>query len=489
MLANALRRMPRSSALSRTRVLAQHMAMSSAAPANQDEAPVLFESDGPLRRYILNRPKKHNALDSEMINFLRPKIQEWDESELCKIVVGTGKGKSFCAGGDVVAVIKNAENEETRHKSVQYFKDEFELDYRLAQIKKPYICVLEGNTMGGGVGLSAHAPFRIATETTVFAMPETKIGYCPDVGANHFLPLLDGEIGTYLGLSGETIRGRAVFELGLATHFVPSRRVPQLLSLLGSMDEPTLPMINKAIEDHFGESLAEEARNPLIGDVRVALDTAFGHKTVEEILAALEKLGNSASADVGKWAKNTLASLKLRSPISLKVALEAIRRGKRLSLADALRMELGIATAFLTGASRDFFTGVNKVLVDKLRDERPPWDPTDLPEVTEEMVKRYFDDSPYVAAAPTLDIEEDVERKLHQNPMAFALPTEKEIGKRVRGEHPQSGAFALTLDDLIQTFRRLTKDKCGVEEKIREVVQRRCDIIEDPERNQCLRWK
>lgn len=136
-------------------------------------------------------------------------------------------------------------------------------------------------------------------------------------------------------------------ELGLATHFVPSRRVPQLISFLASIDKPTLPVINAAIEEHYDEPLAEEPRNPLVGDVRTALDASFSHRTVEEIFATLEKLGSSAPADVGKWAKSTLTSLQLRSPTSLKVSLEAIRRGKRLSLADALRMEMGIATAFL----------------------------------------------------------------------------------------------------------------------------------------------
>lgn len=132
---------------------------------------------------------------------------------------------------------------------------------------------------------------------------------------------------------------------------------------------------------------------------------------------------------------------------------------------------------------------MNKVLVDKLRDERPPWDPEDLSGVSKEILGRFFDDSPYVAKAPILDIQEETERQLHRNPMEFALPTEEEIGKVVRGEHPRSGAFAVTLDDLIQTFQNSTKNKRGVEEKVREVAQRRCEVIEDPERNQCLRWK
>lgn len=224
-------------------------------------------------------------------------------------------------------------------------------------------------TVGGGVGLSAHAPFRIATENTRFAMPETNIGYSPDVGANFFLSRLDGEIGTYLGLTSYNLTGRAVLwvlhctlflvdglenvlkricsENGLATHYVPSRRIPQLLSQLAALNDPTPQMINSLIEEHYGEPLAEETNNAIRGEIRDAVDIAFGHDTVEEIFASLEQLQQSSSEAVTKWAADTLAILEHRSPTSLKVALQAIRLGRKMTLAEVLRMEMGIATAFL----------------------------------------------------------------------------------------------------------------------------------------------
>ncbi|THH06710.1 hypothetical protein EW145_g3897 [Phellinidium pouzarii] len=456
------------------------MSMSSTA----EEPTVLFESHGALRRYILNRPKKLNALDGTMIDALHPKIQEWGASELCKIIVGDGKGKAFCAGGDVRAVIMDAANEETRSKATGYFKKEFELDYQLATLSKPYVCILDGFTMGGGVGLSAHSPFRIATENTTFAMPETKIGYCPDVGASYFLPRLDGEIGTYLGLTGESVKGRAVFENGLATHFVPSRRIPQLLDILGSMEEPTLRGINAVIEEHYGEPSQEEEFGMIAGDLRVALDTAFGHNSVEEIFDSLREMEKSNSAIVGEWAKKTRSILDLRSPTSLKVALQAIRRGKTLSLASALRMEMGIATAFIIGASPDFTTGVTKVLVEGDRENRPAWSPASLSQVSKALVKQFFDDSEYLSVAPELSLEEDMAANNgHFN--NFGLPSEIEIKQIVRGEHKQSGALALTLDELIQKFRSMRGDKNGLDLKVSEVVERKCDCDAEG----YLRWK
>jgi 3-hydroxyisobutyryl-CoA hydrolase len=366
----------------------------STTPAH-DEATVKFESNSSLRTYILNRPAKLNALDDEMLSALRPKIEEWSASDLCGTIVGRGTGRAFCIGGDVASVVQNAENPATREHAVEYFKREFEMDYILAALKKPYVAILDGLTMGGGVGLAANAPFRIATEKTVFAMPETKIGYCPDVGGSYFLSRLDGEIGTYLALTSETISGRAVFEHGLATHYIPSRRIPQLLDSLAELNQPHTSLIDRTIEDLSCEREHDESPSPFTGAKRIALDTAFRHSTVEAIFKELENLSGIDNEEVKKWAADTLATLQLRSPTSLKVALEAVRRGSRMSLLQALDMELKIATAFCRGASPDFSIGVNAVLVEKTKN-RPNWSPATVEEVTPEIVSQFFNPkSPY----------------------------------------------------------------------------------------------
>jgi len=483
--------------LARAKALAQHMMQSTSARSATDpastEPPVLFEENGSVRRYILNRPKKLNALDEPMINLLRPKLEQWENSELCRIVIGTGAGRGFCAGGDVERVVKDGSEENTRPSAINYFKLEFELDYQLATLQKPYVAICDGFTMGGGVGLLAHAPFRIATERTKFATPETKIGYCPDVGANYFLPRLDGALGKYLALTGASLDGRAVFEHGLATHFVPSSRIPQLLGQLESFDDPTPERINSTIEEFYGERSVDEQTNTIVGDVRVAVDTAFGHNSVEKILESLTEFLGSSSEAVASWAKSTLTELNLRSPTSLVVALEAIHRGKQMSLAEVLQMEMGIATAFLSGGSPDFKTGVTAVLIDKLRDGRPAWSPSALEEIDQTgLVKSFFDsDSQYLRDSPRLELptERGVGVQEHGSSMKFALPSEQEIEQIVRGTHAKSSSVAYNLGDLIKKFVTMTSRKHGVEDKIREVAARRCVIVEDPDQYHSLRWK
>lgn len=215
--------------------------------------------------------------------------------------------------------------------------------------------------MGGGVGLSAYAPFRIATPRTLFAMPETKIGYSPDVGVTYVLGRLDGELGTYLALTGNTITGEECFRLGLATHYIPEARIPGLLERLGALEEPSRAQINEAIEE-FAEDVdaarlgAKEGAPPsvVVGPARKALDYAFAPSSVEDIITRLEELASKHSAEEVKvWAKETLRLLELRSPTSLRIALEAVRRAnsEAFRLSDAFQQELGIATACVVSIS------------------------------------------------------------------------------------------------------------------------------------------
>jgi len=232
--------------------------------------------------------------------------------------------------------------------------------------------------VGGGVGLAAHAHFRIATENTMFSMPESKIGYCPDVGSSYFMSRLDGELGTYLALTGDALTGRAVFELGFATHYIPYRRIPLLLNRLAVLENVHSSVIDHTIEEFSSERQPDEAPTPFIADTRNALDFAFRHDRVEEIYEDLESFVNHKDAAISKWAAETIATLNIRSPTSLKVALKAIRKGKNMTLLEALNMELKIATAYCNGASPDFYTGVRAVLVKKIIGR------------TASMVSRYF---------------------------------------------------------------------------------------------------
>ncbi|THH19469.1 hypothetical protein EW146_g1698 [Bondarzewia mesenterica] len=485
-----LRSLSSTAAARRTGAIARHMASSTPSPTSPqpDEAPVMFEENLASRRFILNRPKKLNALNTEMIDSIASKTEAWGHSNLCGVIVGSSVGKAFCAGGDVAGIVELAAKEDTRAQAIDFFSREFGLDYALATLSKPYVAIMDGITYGGGVGLAAPALFRIATERTGFSMPETKIGYFPDVGASYYLSRLDGEIGTYLALTGAALSGRATFEHGFATHFISSHRVPILLERLAAIENPTLIQIDNAIEELHYERESSDPVAPLTGAIRIALDKAFQQDTVEGIFKKLREYADGkadpVNADVVQWAKDTLAMMEDRSPTSLKVALMAIRKGKKMSLLDALKMELGLASAYCSGVTPDFSTGVRAVLIDKIK-TRPAWSPSDLTAVSISTLESQL----FQPSAANLHLPERLQAE-HDSPshfLRFALPSEEEIGKAVIGDHKSSGGSALTLDELVTKFEKLRRGKHGVAEKVNEVVKRRC-TFQDKE-GKYLRWK
>ncbi|KAK0441016.1 3-hydroxyisobutyryl-CoA hydrolase [Armillaria borealis] len=520
------------SALKRTRQIASHMMSTTA------EDTVKFESLSELRAYTLNRPEKLNALDEQMLGLLRPKIESWRKSELCGVILGRGTGRAFCAGGDVASVAQNAANPETRKRAIKFFKDEFELDYLLATIQKPYVALMDGITMGGGVGLSAPATFRVATENTLFAMPETDIGYCPDVGGSYYLSRLDGEIGTYLSLTGARLKGRAVFEHGLATHFIPSRRIPTVLEALAGVEDADYEIasveVNGILEENSAERESDEPSSLLVGATRVALDSAFRHDSVEKIIDDLTRLKSDKDELVSGWASKTLELLLLRSPTSLKVALAAIRRGRNLDLWEALNMELRIATAYCSGASSDFITGITAKLIDKSKGP-PQWSPNSVKDVTDDIVSRFFsaesafltqapklylpendpvpkegstketEDSTNKAGAPSQESTGSVEnsgkrdaaldgqdrdigppRDFSAKPHPyhkFGLPTEKEIEAIVRGNDIDSPGTGYTVDEVVEKVLEHHNGKMGIREKVLEIIERKCKIVDNADGN------
>ncbi|KAG5645083.1 hypothetical protein DXG03_007174 [Asterophora parasitica] len=343
-------------------------------------------------------------------------------------------------------------------------------------------------------------------------MPETKIGYFPDVGASYFMSRLDGELGTYLALTGETLKGRHVFESGFATHYVPSRRIPILLDRLSALENAHATVINSTVEEFTAERLPEEPPLAFVSDVRDALDYAFRHNKVENIIADLESLKGHASPAIAQWAEQVLASLHLRSPTSLKVALKAIRLGKSMTLLEALEMELKIATAYCVSnspmmivsvpedntreyqnlATPDFATGVRAVLgkEKQKRDTLLPWSPSKLEEVSDEIVSRFFaPTSSYLSSAPSLLIPEHPKSDATHKPMKYALPTEDEIGTMVRGSHSAGGGTGVSLDELVSSFEGIRNGKVGVKEKVLEVARRKCEVKDNGGDGNFIWWK
>ena len=278
------------------------------------------------------------------------------------------------------------------------------------------------------------------------------------------------------------------------------------------MEDPNLEAIDHMIEELVSERQPDETPTPFTGKKRAALDQVFGQDSVEKILEELESLSLSTTTDVtiSNWAKATITTLRLRSPTSLKVALHANHLGRNLTLLQALQMELGIAVAFCvclitnisvliffshvaqSGASTDFRTGVTAVLLDKKTLERPAWSPETLQDVSDtEIQQKFFSaDSPFLSLAPKLTAPEHLSSTKDRNPMRFSLPTEKEIGSVVRGNHQSSSKGGIKMEELISRFEDLRPGKHGVKEKVMEVAQRKCDIVDNSDGNfQWLKWR
>ncbi|KAJ5121419.1 uncharacterized protein N7515_009380 [Penicillium bovifimosum] len=425
---------------------------------------VLFNSIYGLRSIELNRPKKLNSLNGSMVGKILPRLKEWEKSHLASMIIISGAGdKALCAGGDVAALaLKNEEGPEGQAASTSFFDSEYTLDHLLATYSKPVISFMDGITMGGGVGLSVHAPFRIATERTLFAMPETTIGFFPDVGGSFFLPRLDGEIGTYLALTSERLKGVQALYAGIATHYLHSSvlaNVTQRLSELTFPDHVELPerneIVNKTIaEFSVGLPTLEEEPMFLAGSLRAAIDRCFGFNTIEEIIEALEK-----ETEQKKWARKTLEYLASRSPTSLKVTLRQMRLGKNWSISETFQRERQIAYNFMRHP--DFVEGVKSRLMSK-----PPrqaeWQPATLQEVSDEIVESFFT---IPEGEPALELlsEKDYREYPHAH---FALPSEKEIEQVVRQGHPSRRPV---VDHFLQKYAH----REGVRRKVVEVIARR----------------
>jgi len=262
--------------------------------------------------------------------------------------------------------------------TADFFRAEYRLNRRIHTLAKPYIALIDGITMGGGVGISVHGSHRIATEHTVFAMPETGIGLFPDVGGTYFLPRLAGHLGLYLGLTGARLKAADTCHAGIATEYMPAARLDALEAALAAADWGG--DANGAVDRAVAGFAADPGPAPLDAH-RANIDRCFAGESVEAILAAL-----AAEAEADSWAAATLATLRDRSPTSLKVTFEAIRRGGELDFDRAMIMEYRLSQACL--ARHDFYEGIRALMIDK--DGAPSWEPEALAAVTPAMVEAHF---------------------------------------------------------------------------------------------------
>jgi enoyl-CoA hydratase/carnithine racemase len=344
----------------------------------------------------LNRPAALNALSLDMILQLRSALSQFAADANVKAVLIKGAGeKAFCAGGDIRAIYESYQNGDDLHRD--FFVTEYPLDYLLHSYPKPYIALIDGIVLGGGMGISQGSRLRIVGDRTRMAMPEVAIGFFPDVGASYFLSRLEGSLGPYLALTGVQIRAADALYAGLADVYLPRSSVDLLESELTALtlsatdrSEDWRAAINGVLQRLAGLDLPPA---PLAA-IRPAIDQHFAAPSVPALLKSLEE---ESRPQFQEWARQTVDLINTRSPTMLAVTLEQLKRGKSKSLADCFRMELGLVRHCFTQG--DFIEGVRATLIDK--DNTPVWRPQHIEEVTDASVEAMFAD-PYAGASHPL---------------------------------------------------------------------------------------
>lgn len=332
---------------------------------------VHFEVFGNLGVITLNRPKALNALTTEMCVAITKTMVAWEADERIGAVLIQGAGdRAFCAGGDIIMLHDSGKARDGRAE--EFWRVEYALNELIHRYTKPYISLIDGIVMGGGVGLSVHGRFRIAGDNTLFAMPETGIGYFPDVGGTYFLPRLGKAVGNWLGMTGARLKTADTCELGIANAYIPSVEHENVIAALSLAK---LDGSEAAVLDVLGTLVKEP---PTATPLPPAIE-AFNNDDAVEILAQLR------SHD-GGWAVKQASLLESKSPLAVQITCEALRQGGELSFRDAMSQELGLSLAFVN--TQDFYEGVRAAVIDK--DRNPKWSSNDLASVKASEIERHF---------------------------------------------------------------------------------------------------
>jgi enoyl-CoA hydratase len=331
---------------------------------------VLTFVEGKVGRIRLNRPKAIHALNKAMCTAMLEALEAWRGDDQVEVVlIDHAEGRGFCAGGDIRMIAESGAGDGAEARA--FFHEEYRLNHRLFAYAKPIVAFMDGITMGGGVGISQPAKYRVATENTRFAMPETGIGLFPDVGGGWYLSRLPGQLGEYIALTGARLDGAECLALGLATDFVPSAQLEAVKQAIAASPQETGSIIDGAA--------IPASRAPIL-DRKADIDRLFAAGTLEEILAGLD-------ADGSDWAREQLATLRTKSPQAMKVSLQLVRGGRYMSsFEDEMRQEYAVATRVVQRP--DFAEGVRAVIVDK--DNAPRWSPSTPEGVSDHVLDQIF---------------------------------------------------------------------------------------------------
>jgi enoyl-CoA hydratase len=331
---------------------------------------IVTQIEGKVGRIRLNRPKALHALTKDMCSAMIAALVEWrSDPAVQAVVIDHMEGRGFCAGGDVRMLAESGSSDGADARA--FFHEEYRLNHLLFTYAKPVVAFMDGITMGGGVGISQPAKYRVATENTRFAMPETAIGLFPDVGGGWYLSRLPGRVGQFLALTGARLDGAESHYLGLATHYIPHAKLDEVKERIAEHPE--------RIEGILGAAGATPPAAK-IADNLVHINKTFAADRLEDILAALE-------ADSSDWAETELATLRSKSPQACKVSLRLLSDGARMNdFADEMRQEYAVAARVVQRP--DFAEGVRAVLIDK--DNAPRWNPAEPEGVTDHMIDTIF---------------------------------------------------------------------------------------------------
>jgi len=341
--------------------------------------PVLSELRGRIGHLTLNRPAGLNALTLEMVRLLRTQLEQWAQDPAVLAVVLRGAGeRAFCAGGDIRGIYEQHLAGETGIEA--FFEEEYALDDYIHGYPKPVVALMDGFVLGGGMGLAQGASIRVITERSRLGMPETGIGYFPDVGGSYFLSRLPGEIGLYLGVTGVHVKPADALQIGLADLCLASERLAELDQLLDDFDGSDTSLQNRIAAIADAELPAAE-----LGPLREAIDQHFAQP---DIVAIRRSLANETRPAFAAWAESTAAVIDSRSPIAMAVTLELLRRGRQLTLQQCFAMELHLDRLWFDGG--DIMEGVRALLVDK--DKQPKWNPPHIDQLDPERVAAFFAD-------------------------------------------------------------------------------------------------
>lgn len=331
---------------------------------------VLISTEGKVGRIRLNRPKAIHALDTGMCQAVLDALAAWrDDTAIEAVTIDHAEGRGFCAGGDIRMIAQSGAKDGMEARA--FFRVEYRMNHALFTYAKPIVAFTDGITMGGGVGISQPAKYRVATENTKLAMPETGIGLFPDVGGGWYLSRLPGRIGQYLAVTGHRIDGAECVALGLATHYLPSARLDEAKARI--IADP------QAIDAVLGD-LSAPLPDAAILAHREAIDRLFASDRLEDIVAALED-------DGGEWAARQLATIRIKSPQSMKVSLKLLLDGATMpTFEDEMRQEYAVASHIVQ--RHDFIEGVRALIVDK--DNAPCWEPATPEAVSDHLIDQIF---------------------------------------------------------------------------------------------------